>query len=65
MNSFQTNHKLEQLRQEAAINYALKSIRQQHLSTLRNAIRTMLLELSALTFGSLEFAGKVQVQKHV
>jgi hypothetical protein len=65
MNNFQTNQKLEQLRQEAAMNYALEPIRHQHLNSLYSALKTFLLELSALTLGSLEIPGKVQVQKHV
>jgi hypothetical protein len=66
MYSFQNNtQKLEQLRQEAAINHALEPIRQQHLKSLYAAIRTLLLELSALTIGSFELTGKNQVQKHV
>jgi hypothetical protein len=65
ISSFQTNQKLEQLRQEAALNYALEPIRQQHLDNFNNALKTLLLELSALTIGSLEFSGKAQVQKHV
>jgi hypothetical protein len=65
MYSFQTTQKLERLRQEAAINHALEPIRQQHLDNFNNALRTLLLELFALTIGSLELAGKPQVQKHV
>jgi hypothetical protein len=66
MNSFHNNtQKLEQLRQEAAINCTLEPIRRQHLDNFYAAMRTLLLELSALTIGSLEFSGKVQAQKHV
>jgi hypothetical protein len=65
MFGFQTNQKLEQLRQEAAINCALEPIRRQHLDNFYSALRTLLLELSALTIGNLELAGKTQVQKHV
>jgi hypothetical protein len=65
MYSFQTTQKLERLRQEAAINHALESIRQQHLDNFNNALKTLLLELSALTIGSLEISGKARVQKHV
>jgi hypothetical protein len=65
MYSFQTTQKLERLRQEAAINHALEPIRQQHLDNFNNALKTLLLELSALTIGSLEISGKERVQKHV
>ncbi len=66
MNSFQTNtQKLEQLRKDAAIESALKPIRRQHLNNFNNALQTLLLELRALTIGSLETAGKTQVKSHV
>ena len=65
MNSVQTNQRLEQFRHEAALQNALGEIRRQHFNTLKIAARTLLLELSALTIGSLEIRGKVQVQKHV
>jgi hypothetical protein len=63
--SYQNNNKLEQYRHEAAINHTLEPIRQQHLRTLQTAIRTMFIEFRALTIGSLEIPGKIQVQKHV
>jgi hypothetical protein len=62
---FQTNHKLEQLQRDAALHNILEPIRQQHLKNLRLSIRTLILELRALTFGSLEISGNMQVQKHV
>ncbi len=65
MNSLETSQKLEQFRREAAIQNALGAIRRQHFNTLKIAARTMLLELSALTIGSLEFSVKAAVQKHV
>jgi hypothetical protein len=66
MYSFHNNsQKLERLHQEAALNHALEPIRQQHLDNFYSAVRTMLLELSALTIGSLEFSAKAQAQKHV
>jgi hypothetical protein len=65
MNSVQISQKLEQFRREAAIQNALEEIRRQHFNTLKSAARTMLLELSALTIGSLELVGKPRVQKHV
>jgi hypothetical protein len=65
MNSFQTQTKLEQLHREAQMNHALEPIREQHLKSLYMAIRTLFLELRALTIGNLELTGKVQVQKHV
>ncbi len=65
MNSVQINQKLEQFRREATIQNALGEIRRQHFNTLKTAARTMLLELSALTIGSLEMPGNAQVQKHV
>jgi hypothetical protein len=65
MNSVQTNQKLEQLHREAAINRALESIRKQHLDSLRNALGTLLLEIRALSIGSLEIAGNSRVQNHV
>jgi hypothetical protein len=68
MNSFRTQYtqtKLEQLRHDARFHNALEPVRQQHLNALYAAIRTLFLELSALTIGSLEVAGNAQVQKHV
>ncbi len=66
MNSFQnTPFKLEQLHYEASLHNILEPIRREHLKNLQLAIRTLILELRALTIGSLEITGKVQVQKHV
>ncbi len=65
MNSLQTSQKLEQFRREAAINSAIKPMRQEHLKTLYGALRILILELRALTIGNLELAGKTQVQNHV
>ena len=63
--SFQSQTKLERLRQEAAMNNAVQAMRQEHIKTLYRASRTLILELSALTFGNLEFSAKSAVQKHV
>jgi hypothetical protein len=65
MNSLQTSQKLEQLRQDAAIQNALGEIRRQHFNTLLTATKTMLLEIRALSIGSLEIAGNARVQNHV
>jgi hypothetical protein len=68
MNSFQTQYtqtKLEQLRHDAELHNIVEPIRSQHINTLYAAIRTLFLELSALTIGSLDVAGNAQVQKHV
>jgi hypothetical protein len=66
MYSFQnTQFKLEQLHHDAALHNILEPIRQQHLNSFYSALRTLLLELRALTIGSLELVGKPQVQNHV
>jgi hypothetical protein len=68
MNSFQTVNtqtKLEQLRHDAQLHNLIAPIRQQHLNKLVSAIGTLLAEIRALSFGSLEIAGNTQVQKHV
>lgn len=65
MNSLETSQKLEQFRKEAAMQNALGEIRRQHFNAFKIAAKTMLLELSALTIGSLEFSAKAAMQKHV
>lgn len=65
MNSLHTSQKLEQLRREANTQHELAEIRRQHINTLVNAARTLLLEIRALTIGSLELVVKPQVQNHV